>query len=134
MAGAALDHADDLYVTGTSWSNYLSLKGTADDIVTLKFPGQGNGTPPAAAPAAPGGLVARAASKTRITLSWTDNAGNETGFRIERCSGAGCTDFTRIAQVGAGVTVLEFRFGVRRPTATACARSMPLAIPAIEYG
>ena len=104
VAGAALDHAGDLYVTGTSWSNYLSLRGTADDIVTLKFSGQGTGTPPGAVPAAPGSLVARAVSRTRITLSWTDNSGNEAGFRIERCTGAGCTNFTQIAQVGAGVT------------------------------
>ncbi len=104
VAGAALDHADDLYVTGTSWSNYISLKGTADDIVTLKFSGQSNGPPPAAAPAAPSSLVARAASKTRITLSWTDNAGNEARFRIERCTGGSCTNFTQIKEVGAGVT------------------------------
>ena len=104
VAGAALDHAGDLYVTGTSWSNYLSLRGTADDIVTLEFSGQGTGTPPGTVPAAPGSLVARAVSKTRITLSWTDNSGNEAGFRIERCTGAGCTNFTQIAQVGAGVT------------------------------
>ena len=115
VAGAALDHADDLYVTGTSWSNYISVKGTADDIVTLKFSGQSNGPPPAAAPAAPGSLVARAVSKTRITLSWTDNAGNEAGFRIERCTGAGCTNFTQIAQVGAGVTSFS-NSGLRRRT------------------
>ena len=77
---------------------------TADDIVTLNSPGRVTGTPPGAVPAAPGSLVARAVSRTRITLSWTDNSGNEAGFRIERCTGAGCANFTQIAQVGAGVT------------------------------
>ncbi len=112
MEGAALDHAGDLYVTGTSWSNYISLKGTADDIVTLKFPGQSNNLPPAA----PSSLAARATSRTRIALSWTDNSENEAGFRIERCTGTGCTNFTQIAEVGAGVTTFSNRGLQRRTT------------------
>jgi len=35
-------------------------------------------------PAAPSGLSATAVAKTQINLSWTDNANNETGFKIER--------------------------------------------------
>lgn len=41
------------------------------------------GTTPAK-PAAPSGLTASAASPSRINLAWTDNSGNEDGFRIER--------------------------------------------------
>jgi len=37
-------------------------------------------------------------------LAWTDNANNETGFKIERCQGNGCSNFAEIAQVGANVT------------------------------
>jgi hypothetical protein len=33
-----------------------------------------------------------------------DNSGNETGFKIERCQGSGCTDFAEIAQVGSNTT------------------------------
>jgi len=47
--------------------------------------------------AAPSGLTATAVGTTGINLAWTDNATNETGFRVDRCSGAGCTNF---AQVG----------------------------------
>jgi fibronectin type 3 domain-containing protein len=36
-----------------------------------------------APPAAPSNLVARAVSQTEIRLQWTDNANNETGFKIE---------------------------------------------------
>jgi hypothetical protein len=39
-----------------------------------------------------------------INLAWTDNSSNETGFKIERCQGAGCTNFAEIAQVGANTT------------------------------
>ena len=55
------------------------------------------------APAAPSSLTATASSTSQINLTWTDNSGDETGFKIERCSGAGCSAFTPIATVGANV-------------------------------
>ena len=45
------------------------------------------------------GLTATAVSATQINLSWaaaTDNVG-VTGYRVERCQGAGCTSFAQIA-------------------------------------
>ncbi|MCA9983646.1 MAG: multicopper oxidase domain-containing protein, partial [Anaerolineales bacterium] len=53
---------------------------------------------------APTNLVATLVGNTQVDLNWTDNSGNETGFTIERCTGAGCTDFAAIASVGADVT------------------------------
>lgn len=54
-------------------------------------------TPPApGAPAAPSGLTVTAVATGRIDLSWTDNAGNETGYSVERCAGAGCTNFAAV--------------------------------------
>jgi hypothetical protein len=46
-----------------------------------------------APPAAPTNLVATAVSSSQINLTWTDNSNNETGFKIERCIGSGCTSF-----------------------------------------
>ncbi len=43
-------------------------------------------TTPNALPAAPSNLVATAVSSTRINLTWTDNANNETGFTIQRAT------------------------------------------------
>ncbi|HWH80590.1 MAG TPA: glycoside hydrolase family 44 protein [Candidatus Binatus sp.] len=54
-------------------------------------------------PSAPGNLVAAAISRTQLALTWTDNANNESGFKIERCSGATCSNFAQIATVGADV-------------------------------
>ncbi len=34
-----------------------------------------------------------------------DNSSNESGFKIERCTGPNCTNFTQIVQVGANITV-----------------------------
>ncbi|MBI5675401.1 MAG: DUF2341 domain-containing protein [Nitrospirae bacterium] len=55
----------------------------------------------------PSGLAATAANTTRIDLSWTDNSGSETGFKIERCAGAGCSDFAQINTVGANVVTYQ---------------------------
>jgi chitodextrinase len=63
--------------------------------------------PPPPPPAAPTGLTAGAVSSSRIDLAWTDNSGNESGFKIERCQGAGCTDFEQVATVGANATSYE---------------------------
>jgi hypothetical protein len=58
-------------------------------------------------PAAPTNLVATATSNNQINLTWTDNAttpNNESGFKIERCQGSGCTNFAQIATVGENAT------------------------------
>jgi fibronectin type 3 domain-containing protein len=51
-------------------------------------------------PTAPGNLTATPLSSTEISLSWnasTDNGGSGLGgYWIERCTGAGCTDFTQV--------------------------------------
>ncbi|MDQ7064157.1 MAG: sulfatase-like hydrolase/transferase, partial [candidate division KSB1 bacterium] len=54
-------------------------------------------------PQAPTTLTATAVDTSRIDLSWTDNANNEDGFKIER-KDPGSTTFVEIAQVGANVT------------------------------
>ena len=87
----------------TSYSYRVRAYNTAGDsdysntasAVTLEAP---------ALPLAPSNLVASAFSKSQINLTWTDNSGNETGFRIERCKGSTCTNFALIATVGANVT------------------------------
>ncbi len=65
------------------------------------------GPPPEPGPppdGAPSGLGATAVSNAQINLSWTDGSTNESGFRIERCQGAGCTNFGQIASVAANAT------------------------------
>jgi fibronectin type 3 domain-containing protein len=52
-------------------------------------------------PADPTGLLAEVLSATQVGLAWTDNASNETGYTVERCTGAGCTDFASIATLPA---------------------------------
>lgn len=52
-------------------------------------------TTPVAPPSAPTGLTASAVSSSRINLAWMDRSDNESGFKLERKSGAG--GFTQIA-------------------------------------
>lgn len=54
-------------------------------------------------PAAPTALAGTVSDFTKITLTWTDNATNELGFRISR-STAAAGPFTQIAVVGANIT------------------------------
>jgi chitodextrinase len=53
---------------------------------------------------APGQLSATPISSNEIDLSWSDEARDVTGFKIERCEGKGCSNFTEIASVAANVT------------------------------
>jgi hypothetical protein len=57
------------------------------------------GCPDTAPPSAPTNLSATASSQTQIDLTWTaatDNVG-VTGYQVERCQGASCNTFARIA-------------------------------------
>lgn len=53
-----------------------------------------------AVPAAPSSLSAVAVSSSQVNLGWTDNADNETGFKIERKTGVGGT-YAQIGTAGA---------------------------------
>jgi hypothetical protein len=65
--------------------------------------GGGGSTQPPDPPAAPSDLVAVAQSPTSILLTWTDNSGDETGFRVE-VQGDG--SWLQAGEVSAGVTSL----------------------------
>jgi PKD repeat protein len=55
-------------------------------------------------PAAPSNLAASVDTGRVVTLRWTDNASNETGFYVERAVKAKTLQFSRIATLGANVT------------------------------
>jgi hypothetical protein len=60
---------------------------------------------PSGPPAAPTGLTAEPViGQAKIQLAWTDNADNESGYRIERCSGPACSGFAEVATVGPNVS------------------------------
>jgi len=60
--------------------------------------------PPPAPLAAPTNVLNTLLNGNQIKLVWNDNSSSETGFQIERCLGANCTNFTLIKSLGANVT------------------------------
>lgn len=72
--------------------------GSPNLLLFSPYGGSGSPTPPAA----PSNLAATAQSSSSISLSWTDNASDESGFYIERSFDG--VVFSQIAGVGANVT------------------------------
>ena len=73
---------------------------SSSEVVTVMNAG-GSGGP--SLPAAPSALAATTLATNQIRLNWTDNATNESGFKIERKTGAGGT-YAQIATIGANAT------------------------------
>lgn len=94
---------------GTSRVTFNAVGGTTYQIAVDGYNGaSGNITlhiiaTAAAVPTAPSNLNGTVASTSQINLTWTDNSGTETGFKIERKTGVGGT-WSQIATVGANVT------------------------------
>ena len=91
--------------TGLTASTSYSYRVRADDAAgnNSSYSNTASATTPATAdttpPTAPANLTATAASAAQINLSWTastDNVG-VTGYKVERCAGAACTNFAQIA-------------------------------------
>ena len=59
---------------------------------------------PLTVPAAPSGLAATAVSSSQVNLSWTNNAGNQTGFQIDQATNSAFTAGLTTVSVGAGAT------------------------------
>lgn len=100
---------------GTSYSDTGLTINTSYTYTVTAVDAAGNASSPSASvtvrtpavadtqpPSAPNGLAATA-SGTQISLSWTAATDNTavTGYRVERCVGAACTDFAQIAMPGA---------------------------------
>ena len=94
-------------VTGlTASTTYYYRVVSFNDAGNSQYSNMANATTsatPPPLPAAPNALSASGISRTQINLSWTDNSGNESGFKIERCKNPNCTNFAQVAQVGANV-------------------------------
>jgi hypothetical protein len=105
--GGPLDHPAMLVSLNQLGSMVLRVSGTRLDASFLRETGAiadsftiVKGTPLAA----PTSASATTLSAGLIVLRWLDRSTNEDGFRIERCTGASCSDFVRIADTARNVT------------------------------
>lgn len=91
-------YTDTLVTTGTTYSYRLiatSAEGSSAPSATPSI------TVPGVPPTAPTGLIATPASRTQITLSWTDTSMNETGYTIDRSLNG--TSWTPLVNLGPNV-------------------------------
>jgi YD repeat-containing protein len=83
-------------------------KATFSDGTVIEYSYDANGNRTSAvvtpgtdttAPSIPTNLTATAASQSQVNLSWTASSDDVgvTGYRLERCAGSGCTNFSQIA-------------------------------------
>jgi fibronectin type 3 domain-containing protein len=76
------------------YNRALTATEVTNDMNTSIVPSAPDTTPPSA----PGNLSATAVSSGQVNLSWnasTDNTG-VASYRVERCTGTGCTDFAEV--------------------------------------
>jgi len=79
------------------YANSVGFPTMSADSVLSNVASVGTAT---AGPFAPTNLGATVQAGPRVSLTWTDNATDETGFVVERCAGAGCANFAQIAAPG----------------------------------
>jgi fibronectin type 3 domain-containing protein len=72
-------------------------------IATSEYPDESHATTFSNIPVAPSGLIITSVTSNKVFLAWTDNSGNESGFKIQRKKGATGT-YAQIATPGWNVT------------------------------
>ena len=87
-AANATSYSDTGRVEGTTYFYRVRAVNGAGNSA---YSNEANATTSVSLPAAPVNLSAAAASSSQINLSWSDQSTNETGFQIERKTGAGGT-------------------------------------------
>lgn len=93
--------------TGLTGSTSYSFRVRAQDALGVNGPYSGVATVSTqtpVVPTAPGSLTATAAGAAEIDLAWgasTETGGTISAYLIERCQGAGCTNFVQIATTSA---------------------------------
>ena len=99
LAANVTSLADETVDAGSSYDYRVVATNAAGDAVPSNV---ASATVPLAAPAAPGGLTASAASATHVDLAWTDNSADEADFQIERRAGGG--EWQQVALAAADAT------------------------------
>jgi len=119
--GKVTTYTDPIGNTNQTFYYRVFASNTVGDTATPNFPtvtrdsGFSNIAPypanaPLTPPAAPSNVTATAArqgNNARVTLTWTDNANNESGFRIQRATDAAFTANVVNSTVGANTTTFQ---------------------------
>ena len=98
LVGDVTNEGDETFLVNLS--NATNATITDNQSVGTILNDDGIVTPPNA----PSNLNATPAGPSSIALTWTDNASDETGFKIERKTSSGVVGFSEIATLGSNVT------------------------------
>lgn len=113
--GAGLTTYDDLAVAGGVTYTYqvaaVNANGTSVFAVSNSVLVPADATPPAA----PSNLAASNIAQTTLTLTWSDNSNNESGFVLQRATNSSFTSGLVTVPLGADVTTYNDT-GLRRNT------------------
>ncbi len=102
-AAGATSYGDTTVAATTTYYYRVFATNAAGDSTASGTASAATPAAPATVPAAPSVLAAAAVSATRIDLTWTDNANNETGFRVERATNTGFSAGLASYTLGAGI-------------------------------
>ena len=97
-ATATVAYADTTAGNGTSYSYRVRAANTAVPWDS-GYSNTASATTPV--PVAPGAFTAVVTTDTEIALAWTDPNPDESGVKVERCSGADCTGFVEVSSLPA---------------------------------
>ena len=103
FAATTTSYSDTGLTASTSYSYRVQASDTSNNLSAFSNTATAVTQDP---PTAPGSLTAAAASTTQINLSWTASTSSIglANYIVQRCQGAGCTNFTQIASFAATST------------------------------
>ena len=106
--GTGTTYKDTTTVASTTYNYRVRATDAAGNLSTYSNTASATTpTPDTTPPTQPGTLSTNVVSASEVDLSWgasTDNVG-VTGYKVERCSGTGCTNFAQIGTTtGTGTT------------------------------
>ncbi|MCK4508795.1 MAG: DUF2341 domain-containing protein, partial [Desulfuromonadales bacterium] len=109
LAPSTESYSDTTVVQGQTYS--YQVRAEKDDGPIWNTTWVGTTTATTVAKKTPNGLNASHSSEVQINLSWLDSNDDETGFKVERCAGSGCSNFTQIDMVkGNGASVEQITY------------------------
>jgi mono/diheme cytochrome c family protein len=122
----------------------ISLNGTVCTVTAAGGDG-GGGAPTTVVPAVPTGFTANVVDNAEVKLSWSDQSGNETGFRIERRN-VGDAAWNKLADTAANATAYsdstvamgsdyEYRLSAFNATGSSADVVLPVSVLSLlDYG
>src|SRR5690606_1984529 len=87
-----------------TWTLRVESFSGAGSFTASVFAGSGDTEPEPPSPlppSAPTALTVTGSTESTVALAWNDTSSDESGFRVARCEGAGCTSFAAVGEVEA---------------------------------